>query len=72
MLAHYNGKPPQIWIFLSNSNCLFRIHSEYKEISEDKRGFECVVNPGETLYIPDWWWHATLNIGETVFISTFV
>jgi hypothetical protein len=25
----------------------------------------------EALYFPDHWWHATLNIGESVFMSTF-
>eukprot|EP00123_Amoebidium_parasiticum_P015216 comp22839_c1_seq1/m.35955 comp22839_c1_seq1/g.35955 ORF comp22839_c1_seq1/g.35955 comp22839_c1_seq1/m.35955 type:complete len:298 (-) comp22839_c1_seq1:611-1504(-) len=33
---------------------------------------ECVCGPGEVIYIPDQWWHGTLNIGESVFISTFV
>ncbi len=33
---------------------------------------ECVLEPDELLYIPSEWWHATLNIGESVFISTFV
>lgn len=33
---------------------------------------ECVLGPGEVIYLPDWMWHGTLNIGETVFVSTFV
>eukprot|EP00916_Digyalum_oweni_P024110 GHVL01039891.1.p1 GENE.GHVL01039891.1~~GHVL01039891.1.p1 ORF type:complete len:265 (+),score=51.82 GHVL01039891.1:85-879(+) len=32
----------------------------------------CIVNPGEILWIPDMWWHGTLNIGQSVFMSTFV
>ncbi|CUG91553.1 Hypothetical protein, putative [Bodo saltans] len=33
---------------------------------------ECVCAPGETLYIPSFWHHSTLNIGETVFMAVFV
>lgn len=33
--------------------------------------FDCTLGPGEVLFIPDLWWHATLNIGETVFVSMF-
>lgn len=33
---------------------------------------ECVVRPGEMLYLPGKWHHATLNIGESVFMSAFV
>ena len=33
---------------------------------------ECVLSRNEVLWIPDQWWHSTLNIGETVFISTFI
>lgn len=33
---------------------------------------DCTLSPGEVLWIPDAWWHATINLGETVFISAFV
>jgi hypothetical protein len=33
---------------------------------------DCTLSPGELLWIPDAWWHATINLGETVFISAFV
>eukprot|EP01025_Chloroclados_australasicus_P011274 TRINITY_DN1487_c1_g1_i2.p2 TRINITY_DN1487_c1_g1~~TRINITY_DN1487_c1_g1_i2.p2 ORF type:complete len:176 (-),score=6.70 TRINITY_DN1487_c1_g1_i2:429-956(-) len=32
---------------------------------------ECIIKPGEILYFPSDWWHATVNIGETVFVSSF-
>jgi len=32
---------------------------------------ECVLGPNEVLYVPDDWWHATLNVGQTVNIATF-
>jgi hypothetical protein len=33
---------------------------------------DCTLGPGEILWIPNMWWHATLNYGETVFVSAFV
>ena len=30
---------------------------------------ECTVQPGEVLYLPAGWFHATINIGETVSVS---
>lgn len=31
-----------------------------------------VCYPGDLLYLPASWWHSTLNIGDTVFMSVFV
>ena len=33
---------------------------------------ECTVDEGEAIYFPNMWWHATLNLDESVFISSFV
>jgi len=33
---------------------------------------ECTLNPGDLIYFPDRWWHATINLDPyTAFISTF-
>ena len=32
---------------------------------------ECNIVPGEVLYFPSNWWHAVVNVGETVFVSSF-
>ena len=32
----------------------------------------CTVEEGEAVYFPDGWWHATLNLDESVFMSSFV
>lgn len=32
---------------------------------------ECDIWPGEVLYFPSNWWHAVINLGETVFVSSF-
>ncbi|KHJ93904.1 JmjC domain protein [Oesophagostomum dentatum] len=44
----------------------------YDSIPREKRPLECVVKPGEAIYLPDKWWHATLNTETSVFISTFL
>jgi hypothetical protein len=37
------------------------------------RPLECVIYPGEVLYFPDMWSHATLNVDKyTVFVSVFL
>jgi len=34
---------------------------------------DCVIEPGELLFFPAGWWHATLNLDDhTVFVSTFL
>jgi quercetin dioxygenase-like cupin family protein len=33
---------------------------------------ECTVGEGEAVYFPAGWWHATLNLDESVFMSSFV
>lgn len=33
---------------------------------------DCTLGPGEALYLPSGWWHATLNVDEAVFLSSFV
>ena len=33
---------------------------------------DCTISPGEALYFPSRWWHATLNVDEAVFVSSFV
>lgn len=42
------------------------------ELHEGGAILECTVNEGEAIYFPPNWWHATLNLDESVFISSFV
>lgn len=40
---------------------------------EDKKPLECVIRPGEVLFFPDRWMHATLNVEDYVFfVSVFL
>ena len=42
------------------------VESIWPTLSPAERPLECVQGPGDVLYIPDGWEHATLNLGETV------
>eukprot|EP00117_Sycon_ciliatum_P001087 scpid67535/ scgid6900/ JmjC domain-containing protein 8; Jumonji domain-containing protein 8 len=41
----------------------------YPNLTEDKLPMECVQRPGEVLYLPESFYHGTLNIGDTVAIG---
>mmetsp|Transcript_27449 Transcript_27449/g.35987 ORF Transcript_27449/g.35987 Transcript_27449/m.35987 type:complete len:278 (-) Transcript_27449:317-1150(-) len=48
------------------------LNEVYPHLPENQRPLECTLYPGEALYFPSEWIHATLNLDEyTVFISTF-
>ncbi|KAK6052863.1 hypothetical protein COOONC_09633 [Cooperia oncophora] len=46
--------------------------NDYPSLPREKRPLECLMKPGEIIYFPDKWWHATLNTETSVFISTFL
>eukprot|EP00808_Paulinella_micropora_P014250 g27302.t1 len=47
------------------------VEQVYPKLSESEKPLECVIGPGELLYFPDGWYHATFNLGLTVFMSDF-
>ncbi|KAG7363605.1 cupin-like domain containing protein [Nitzschia inconspicua] len=48
------------------------MYYNYSHLPESDRPLECTLNPGEMIYFPDMWWHATINLDDyTAFISTF-
>lgn len=44
----------------------------YLPASQRSQLLECTIGPGDLLYFPSFWWHAIVNVGETVFLSSFV
>lgn len=38
----------------------------YTSLTEGERPLECVQEPGDVVYLPDGWLHATVSIGPTV------
>lgn len=44
----------------------------YTQLYPDDRPLECTLEPGDILYFPDMWYHATINLDSyTAFVSTF-
>uniref|UniRef100_A0AC35U2J2 JmjC domain-containing protein n=1 Tax=Rhabditophanes sp. KR3021 TaxID=114890 RepID=A0AC35U2J2_9BILA len=66
-LQPYNKRPK----FDPNQSTLHWYLNEYPKLSEADKPLECIVGPGEMIYLPDRFWHATLNTETAVFISSF-
>jgi tetratricopeptide (TPR) repeat protein len=45
------------------------IRTIYTQLPEARRPRSCTVRPGELIYVPESWYHATLNIGEAVGVA---
>ncbi|KAM9392727.1 jmjC domain-containing protein 8 isoform 1-T1 [Pholidichthys leucotaenia] len=58
--------------FHPNRTTLSWVTETYPQLPEEEAPLECTIRPGEVLYFPDRWWHATLNLDTSVFISTFL
>lgn len=58
--------------FHPNHSTLSWVRETYPSLPEEEAPLECTIRPGELLYFPDRWWHATLNLDTSVFISTFL
>ncbi|NXA37507.1 JMJD8 protein, partial [Eudromia elegans] len=58
--------------FHPNETTLAWLRHTYPKLPPEERPLECTIRPGEVLYFPDRWWHATLNLDTSVFISTFL
>jgi ribosomal protein L16 Arg81 hydroxylase len=44
----------------------------YTTIAPGSHPYECTLSPGDVIYFPDMWWHATINVDSyTAFVSTF-
>lgn len=58
--------------FHPNKTTLSWLRDTYPALTPSARPLECTIQAGEVLYFPDRWWHATLNLDTSVFISTFL
>lgn len=48
------------------------MYYNYSHMAPEDRPLECTLHPGDIVYFPDMWWHATLNMDDyTAFVSTF-
>ena len=65
--------PPDIQPeFNPNKTTLQWLQEDYDRIAAEIELHECTLGPGQIIYFPDRWWHATLNLDTAVFISTFL
>ncbi|XP_035696024.1 jmjC domain-containing protein 8-like [Branchiostoma floridae] len=64
--------PDQQPAFNPNRTTLQWVMEKYPQLEESEKPYECTIGPGEIIYFPDRWWHGTLNIDTSVFISTFL
>lgn len=64
--------PDQEPHFHPNRTTLSWLLETYPDLPQEEAPLECTIRPGEVLYFPDRWWHATLNLDTSVFISTFL
>ncbi|XP_075873100.1 jmjC domain-containing protein 8 [Nelusetta ayraudi] len=64
--------PDQEPHFHPNSTTLSWLNHTYPHLCQQEAPLECTVHPGEVIYFPDRWWHATLNLDTSVFMSTFL
>ena len=79
MLFHLKGRkrwfmyePNKKPDFDPDKSTLHWLIESYFKLSEHEKPLECVLEPGDIIYFPDMWWHATLNVDTAVFISTFL
>eukprot|EP01084_Bolivina_argentea_P045856 84397_1 len=68
-LFHSDIKPN----FQPNMTTFYWFRNEYPKINISENNFyECVIKPGQVLYFPTHWYHATLNYARTVFVTAFI
>jgi ribosomal protein L16 Arg81 hydroxylase len=49
------------------------MYYNYSTMAHDDRPLECTLYPGDIVYFPEMFWHATINLDNyTAFISAFV
>jgi hypothetical protein len=45
------------------------IKTTMQDAEQNQQPMSCVVQPGELIYVPENWYHATLNIGESIGVA---
>lgn len=59
--------------FEPNMTTFYWFMTNYDTLDKANGNFyECVIKPGQVLYFPTHWYHATLNYARTIFITAFI
>jgi len=64
--------PPKSRPIFDPNESTLKWYSDIYTSQHDGTLQECVLRPKEILYLPHGWWHATMNLGQSVFISVFI
>jgi hypothetical protein len=41
----------------------------YPKLTEEQKPLECILEPGEVIFVPSGWWHQVLNLTETICVT---
>jgi len=64
--------PKQKPVYDPDYTSRYWMEETYMKMEEKDRPYECTLFPGEMIYFPDKWHHATINLDPyTAFVSTF-
>eukprot|EP00967_Tisochrysis_lutea_P148723 scaffold284597_cov36-Tisochrysis_lutea.AAC.1 len=69
-LFHYGEDPPPH--FSPNKTSISWIQETLPKLHSWQVPLDCTIYPGDIIYFPRGVWHATVNVGTTIFISTFL
>lgn len=59
--------------FEPNMTTFYWFMTHYDKLDKtDGNFYECVIKPGQVLYFPTYWYHATLNYARTIFVTAFI
>ncbi len=59
-------------LFSGSNTTLFWLRHVLPTIEEKSKIMDGICSRGDLLYLPSFWWHSTLNIGQSVFMSVFI
>ncbi|XP_077988437.1 uncharacterized protein LOC144442935 [Glandiceps talaboti] len=66
LYAPQNTPPGGVWPGFSSLDWFQHV---YPRLEEKDKPLECIQEPGEILYLPESFYHATLNIGDTIAVG---
>lgn len=58
--------------FSGVNTTLFWLRNVLPQIADKSIILDGICERGDLLYLPSFWWHSTLNIGQCVFMSVFI
>jgi len=63
------GSLPPGWSLTHPQQLVQEVIPSIRGDSEAAKLWRCILGPGDVIYFPDYWWHGTLNIGDSVSVG---